>query len=280
MRIILIFTLLSNFLFPVGGLVVFNDGTMIEGDVSNVNENSISITPMGLTFPEEIRMENVDTLRLYDGKLLVANNKVILLYDNGQFYEPGISQDSNYEMYEDYDVEYVIIPNWSINLYTGYPMIRSESLSDTYYDKLNPVIGFSLGSPYGLFLGDFFMNGILEIAYYNFSKEAQEANVQFDGLAYQIGVSPGFFIGETSISLTACTGIYHAGTGFIGGGSVDLPIGSMLINQFEDNDFIENNAEMIESFEIRITGRTNIVQKEEGGGTYWMDAGISFGYEF
>ncbi|MDP6168381.1 MAG: hypothetical protein QF780_00090, partial [Candidatus Marinimicrobia bacterium] len=107
MRIILISVLFSNLLFPVGGVVIFYDGTTIEGDVSNVNDISVYITPMGLTFPEEIRMENIDSLRLYDGKLLVANNKVLLLYGDGQFYETGVSQDSNEEMYEDYDVEYV-----------------------------------------------------------------------------------------------------------------------------------------------------------------------------
>ena len=79
------------------------------------------------------------------------------------------------------------------------------------------------------------------------------------------------------MSLTACTGIYHAGTGFIGGGSVDIPLGSMLINSFEDSNFIEDYEEMIESFEIRLTSRANIVQKEEGGSTYWLDAGISLG---
>ena len=67
MRVILITILLSNLLFPIGGVIIFNDGTTIEGDVKNVNENSIFITPMGLTLPEEIRMENVDSLKLYDG---------------------------------------------------------------------------------------------------------------------------------------------------------------------------------------------------------------------
>ena len=280
MRVIFVTILLSNFLFPVGGVIIFNDGTTIEGDVTNVNESSIFITPMGLTFPEEIRMENVDSLKLYDGKLLVANNKALILYADGQYFEPGLIQDNNYEDYEDYEVEYVLVPNWSVNMYTGYPLIRSESLSDTYYNKVSPVIGLSIGSPYGLFFGDFFMNGILELAHYKFTKQDQEANVQFDGFAYQIGVSPGFFIGETSVSLTACTGIYHAGTGFIGGGSIDLPLGSILINSFEDSDFIEDFEEIIESFEMRLTSRANIVQKEEGGSTYWMDAGISFGYEF
>ena len=80
MRVILITILLNNLLFPIGGVIIFNDGTTIEGDVTNVNENSIFITPMGLTLPEEIRMENVDSLKLYDGKLLVANNKPLILY--------------------------------------------------------------------------------------------------------------------------------------------------------------------------------------------------------
>jgi len=278
MRIILIFSLLSNFLFPVGGMVIFNDGTTIEGDISNVNENSVSITPMGLTFPEEIRMENVDSLRLYDGKLLVANNKVILLYDNGQFYEPGISQDSNDEMYEDYDVEYVIIPNWSLNFYSGYPIVKGATFD--YYDDINPVLGLSIGSPYGLFLGDFFMNVISEIAYYEFNVTNNPDYENFAGIAYQIGLSPGFFIGETSISLTACTGVYHAGPGFIGGGSIDLPIGSYLLNSFEDNDFIQDNSDIVEALEIRLTGRANTVKKTDGTTTYWLGAGISLGYEF
>ena len=280
MRVILVTILLSNFLFPVGGVIIFNDGTTIEGDITNVNENSIFVTPMGLTFPEEIRMENVDSLKLYDGKLLVANNKALIFFANGEYFEPGLMQDDNSEDYEDYEVEYVLVPNWSVNMYSGYPIIRSESLSDTYYDKINPVIGLSVGSPYGLFFGDFFMNGIFELAYYKFTKQDREANVQFDGFAYQVGISPGFFIGGTSVSFTACTGIYHAGTGFILGGSIDLPLGSLLTNSFEDSDFIEDYGEIIESFEIRLTSRANIVQKEEGGGTYWMDAGLSIGYEF
>ena len=269
MRVILITILFSNLLFPVGGVIIFNDGTTIEGDVTNVNENSIFIIPMGLTLPEEIRMENVDSLKLYDGKLLVANNKPLILYADGRFFEPGLSQDSIYEDDGDYEVEYVLVPNWSLNLYTGYPIIRSESLSDRFYDDINPVVGFSIGSPFGFFFENFYVNGIVELAYYNFSKKVGEASSQFDGFAYQIGISPGFFIGQASINLTACTGIYHAGTGFIGGGGLDIPLGSI----FEDNEFFE-------SVEFRITSRANIVQKEEGGSTYWLDGGISIGYEF
>ena len=260
MKIIIILILLSNLLFPVGGVIVFNDGTTIEGDVTNVNASSIYITPMGLTFPEQIRMENVDSLKLDDGKLLIANNRALLLLDNGQFYEPGLVQNEDDVRDEKYDIEYVLAPNWSVNSYLGYPLIKSESLSDKYYDKVSPIFGLSIGSPYGIFLENFYVNGIFELAYYNFSKQSGEVSPQFDGLAIQIGVSPGFFIGETSVSFTACTGIYHAGGGFIGGGSLDIPL--------------------VESIEMRITSRANIVQKEEGGSTYWIDAGISLGYEF
>jgi len=278
MRIILSISLMTSLLFPVGGVVIFNDGTMIEGDVVNVNQSSVSITPIGLTFPEEILMENVDTLRLYDGEILVANNNVRLLYVNGEFVDPAIVPSSNTNDYEDYDVEYVIIPNWSLNFYTGYPIVKASSFD--YYDDINLVYGLSIGSPWGLFLGDFFMNVISEIAYYEFNVTNNPDYANFGGFAFQIGLSPGFFLGQTSISLTACTGIYHAGTGFIGGGSIDLPIGSLILENFEDVDFISDNEEFFEAFEMRVTARSNVVQKEDGGTTGWLGAGVSFGYEF
>ena len=80
MKKILPFLLLTSLLFSVGGVVIFNDGTTIEGDINGVNKNSVYITPIGLSFPEEILMNNVDSLKLYDGKLLVANSQVLLLY--------------------------------------------------------------------------------------------------------------------------------------------------------------------------------------------------------
>ena len=279
MKSIFLFALLNTFLFSIGGTVVFYDGTTIEGDIKTVSDESVYLIPIGLSFPEEILMNNVDSLKLYDGKLLVANNKIILLFNNGEFISPGETVNNTEEDY-DYDVEYVIIPNWSLNIYTGYPIIRAESLSDTYYDDVNPVTGISLGTPYGLFMGDFFMNLITEIAYYNFTKKSGEANIPFDGIAYQIGVSPGFFIGEASLSLTLCTGLYHAGSGIIAGGSIDMPLGNFIINNFSDVSIVDNFEDQIEALEIRLTSRSNIIQKNEGGSTYWADLGISFGYEF
>ena len=278
MRKILLFLLLTSLLFPVGGVVIFNDGTTVEGDINGVNANSVYITPIGLSFPEEILMDNVDSLRLYDGKLLIANSQVLLLYSNGQFMTPEEEKLNRQTAREEYDVEYVIIPNWSLNLYTGYPIIKASSFD--YYNDINPVFGLSIGSPYGIFMGDFFMNAIAEIAYYDFNLINRPDYEPFGGVAWQIGVSPGFFIGETSISLTACTGVYHAGTGFIGGGSIDVPLGYLIIDRYGDVEFVENMEEVIEALEFRITGRSNVVQKTKGGTTGWIGVGISLGYEF
>jgi len=278
MRKILPFLLLTSLLFPVGGVVIFNDGTTVEGDINGVNANSVYITPIGLSFPEEILMDNVDSLRLYDGKLLIANSQVLLLYSNGQFMTPEEEKLNRQTAGEEYDVEYVIIPNWSLNLYTGYPIIKASSFD--YYNDINPVFGLSIGSPYGIFMGDFFMNAIAEIAYYDFNLINRPDYEPFGGVAWQIGVSPGFFIGETSISLTACTGVYHAGTGFIGGGSIDVPLGYLIMDRYGDVEFVENMEEVIEALEFRITGRSNVVQKTKGGTTGWIGVGISLGYEF
>ena len=278
MRKILLFLLLTSLLFPVGGVVIFNDGTTVEGDINGVNANSVYITPLGLSFPEEILMDNVDSLRLYDGKLLIANSQVLLLYSNGQFMTPEEEKLNRQTAREEYDVEYVIIPNWSLNIYTGYPIIKASSFD--YYNDINPIFGLSIGSPYGIFMGDFFMNAIAEIAYYDFNLINRPDYEPFGGVAWQIGVSPGFFIGETSISLTACTGVYHAGTGFIGGGSIDVPLGYLIMDRYGDVEFVKNMKEVIEALEFRITGRSNVVQKTSGGTTGWIGVGISLGYEF
>ena len=278
MRTIILLSFSISFLFPIDGKVIFYDGTSIGGKINSVNQTSVYITPVGLDFPEEILMDNIDTLKLEDGKLLVAGNEVLLLYSNGKFMTPEEEKQKKKVAPQNYEVEYVIIPNWSFNLYTGYPFIKASSFD--YYDDLNPVIGLSIGSPYGVFWGDFFMNAIAEIAYYNFNVINNPDYERFGGMAYQIGLSPGFFIGETSISLTLCTGVYHAGSGFIGGGSVDIPLGDMIMDHYGDIEFIDNLEEQIEALELRITSRANIVKKTDGRTTGWIGGGISLGYEF
>ena len=285
-RKIILLSFSISFLFSIDGTIVFYDGTTVDGQINSVDMSSIYITPIGLDFPEEILVDNVDSLKMDDGKLLVAGNQVLLFYSNGQFTTPGEKNPSNQKVVS-YPVEYVLVPNWSCNLYTGYPLIKASSFE--IYNDSSPVFGLSVGSPYGFFMSNFFVNMIFEIAKYNFNDTSGLR--KFGGWAFQVGASPGFFIGDMSISLTAATGIFHEGTGFIVGGSIDIPLGNIIIENWGDISIVESFEEQIEAFEIRFTSRANIIQKEKrvsdggeildaGGATGWVGAGISLGYEF
>ena len=287
MKIIISLPLITTLVFAYNGKVIFNDGTKIIGQVRSVDNNSVTITPEGLTFPEQIMISNIDTLILDNGELLISANKVQLHLKNGEILNLPVNSNSNAQSKKEaFEIEYVIVPNWSLNFYNGYPIpgLRGESFS--YYDKIFPTLGLSVGSPYGLYIGDFFMNLIAELAYYKFSKSSFEGIAPvdrkdpFEGFAFQIGLSPGLFIGDLSISATAATGVYHAGPGFITGLSVDLPIGSYIMEKYHDSNFITEYEELLESLEIRVTSRLNLVKKNDGLYTYWLGGGISFGYEF
>ena len=281
MKIIISLTLSISFLFPINGKIIFNDGTIIKGKINTVNNTAASITPEGLSFPEQIMISNIDTLKLNDGKLLIASSKILLFFENGEFSDPNkLKENTQKSIKESFEIEYVIVPNWSTNIYTGYPIQRGSGVSKEYITEVNPILGLSIGSPYGIFLGDFFMNIIGEIAYYNFYSPTIKNQV--GGFAYQIGLGPGLFIGDLSISMTACTGYYNPkGLGFITGGSVDIPIGSYLVNKFKNNTFVENYEDYLLSIEMRMTSRANIIQKNDDQGyTEWIDIGVSFGYEF
>ena len=176
------------------------------------------------------------------------------------------------ELEEDDEYDYGIVPNYSLNLYTGYPAVKASSFD--HYDISRPVVGLSVGTPFGYYASDFFINLNLEIFNYIFRRSANDQ--KFGGTALQVGANSGLFIGDVSISLTAATGVFHAGTGFIAGGSLDLPVGGYVTDSFDVPESLEPH---IEAFEIRLTTRANIVQKSDGT-TGWVDAGISFGYEF
>ena len=78
MKIIISLPLIITLAFAYNGKVIFNDGTKIIGQVRSVDNNSVSITPEGPTFPEQIMISNIDTLILDNGELLISSNKVQL----------------------------------------------------------------------------------------------------------------------------------------------------------------------------------------------------------
>ena len=54
--------LISSFLFSIQGVIVFNDETIIEGEVKTIDNISVVITPHGLNFPEEILLQSIDSV--------------------------------------------------------------------------------------------------------------------------------------------------------------------------------------------------------------------------
>ena len=170
------------------------------------------------------------------------------------------------------EYEYGIAPNYSVNLYTGYPVINATSFD--HYDKSRPVAGISIGTPYGYYANDFYVNANIEIFRYIFRRSVNDQ--RFGGTAVQIGLNTGLFIGDVSLSLTAASGVFHAGTGFIGGLNIDLPVGEYILGNFDIN---ESLVPHIEALEVRFTTRANMVHKKDGI-TGWVDGGFSIGYEF
>ncbi|MBT4957890.1 MAG: hypothetical protein HOM78_08870, partial [Candidatus Marinimicrobia bacterium] len=122
---------LFNFLFSIDGKVIFYDGTSVEGKINMVSNSSIFLTPIGLDFPEEILMDYVDSLKLNNGKILVASNTVILLYENGNYINPAEQKQHRKASSQTDEIQYLVTPNWSLNIYTGYPILKASSFD--YY---------------------------------------------------------------------------------------------------------------------------------------------------
>ena len=85
MKLIVTSILLSSILFSIQGIIVFNDQTIIEGDVKTIDNNSVIITPKGLTFPEEILLQSIDSVKINNGMIPIVNGKIFYFYQNGKF---------------------------------------------------------------------------------------------------------------------------------------------------------------------------------------------------
>ena len=85
MKLIITPILLSSILFSIEGIIVFNDQTIIEGDVKTIDNKSVTITPEGLTFPEEILIQSIDSVKINNGMIPIANGKIFYFYQNGKF---------------------------------------------------------------------------------------------------------------------------------------------------------------------------------------------------
>ena len=75
MRLIITSISLTSLLFSIEGIIVFNDQTIIEGDIKSINNISVIITPEGLSFPEEILLQNILALILIISGIFISRKK-------------------------------------------------------------------------------------------------------------------------------------------------------------------------------------------------------------
>tara|TARA_B100000686_G_scaffold350770_1_gene447658 strand:- start:5902 stop:6474 length:573 start_codon:yes stop_codon:yes gene_type:complete len=159
----------------------------------------------------------------------------------------------------DFDSKEELYLNFSFNAYRGVPVYTAKTFEQ--YDRKYPVYGLSIGTPLGFQFGFTYTTLDFEIMKYKFESTQSIGgnNALFEGIAYQVGINSGFFINAASLSVTAATGIYHKGNGFVGGLNIDLPYWGPL--------------------EVRGAVRFNTVQRPDKDYTGWIDIGISLGYE-
>ena len=159
----------------------------------------------------------------------------------------------------DFDDKEELYLNFSFNAYRGVPVYTAKTFEQ--YDRVYPVYGLSIGTPFGFQVGFTYTTLDFEIMQYKFedTKTIVGNKAVFGGIAYQVGINSGFFINSASLSVTAATGIYHKGNGFVGGVNIDLPYWGPL--------------------EVRGAVRFNTVQRPDKDYTGWIDIGISLGYE-
>ena len=163
------------------------------------------------------------------------------------------------------DADDELLLNYSINLYAGYPVYNAEYFDS--FDETSPILGLSVGTPFGFKAGLAYLTLNFEFINYKFTRSIDvegEKNI-YEGFAPHIGFNTGMFINDLSLSFTGATGPYHNDRyGFISGVNVDLPYWG--------------------DFEVRGTLRFNAVPVTQPNGddglSGWMDLGLSLGYEF
>ena len=153
-----------------------------------------------------------------------------------------------------------LLLNWSVNTYVGYPIYKAENF--TRFDDSHFVYGISLGTPLGIKTGLAYSTLDLELINFIFGNTAASdgEDAEFGETVFHIGLNSGMFINDLSLSLTAATGEYKYGTGFIGAINIDLPYWG--------------------DYEVRSTIRFSAVPTDKDITSAWVDLGVSLGYEF
>ena len=149
---------------------------------------------------------------------------------------------------------------YSFNYYVASPIIKSNTLSTFDVFEIN---GVSINTPFILKTGSLDPAIVVELRNYKFEMiEADSVIATFGGsFAFLIGLYKNFTIKGFDIGLSALTGGFHAGNGVILSGDTNLRFGVIPVG-------------------VGTYVRLNVLSKDEGGITGWVDLGISLVYSF
>jgi len=149
---------------------------------------------------------------------------------------------------------------YSFNYYVASPIIKSNTLSTFDVFDIN---GVSFNTPFILKTGSLDPAIVVELRNYKFEMiEADSVIATFGGsFAFLIGLYKNFTIKGFDIGLSALTGGFHAGNGVILSGDTNLRFGAIPVG-------------------VGTHVRLNVLSKDEGGITGWVDLGISLVYSF
>jgi hypothetical protein len=216
---------------------VFYDGTSVEGNINSVDTTSIFLTPIGLSLPEEILVDNIDTLKLNNGIVMIVASEVKQIYKKGEFItlETGeLDGLSNTEYYEEDEEEKSNLEYFSFSAYGGYPLYLRPSLKGS---NSLPNLGFGVQTPY-YELGPVNIAPSAKIMTVGFDFGEGNSNniraIQLSGML-NVDLSPILYFLPENIYLGSEGGLaYHLGWGANYGGGIGITIGGTIDYWFED----------------------------------------------
>ena len=238
MRKILLLNFFICLLFGIDGKVVFYDGTTVEGNINSVDTFSIFLTPIGLSLPEEILVDNIDTLKLNNGIVMIVASEVKQIYQKGEFITLSADPSDSYnqsEYYDEYEEEEKSnLEYFSFSAFSGYPLYLRPSLKGSN-SLLN--LGFGVQTPY-YELGpvNIAPNARIMTVGFDFG-EGNSNNIralQLSGML-NVDLSPILYFLPKNIYLGGEGGLaYHLGWGADYKGGLGITIGGTIDYWFEN----------------------------------------------
>ena len=151
MKNLIVFITTINLAFSINGKITFYDGTSIDGELSSSDTEFVFLIPDGLVMPEKIPVEDIESLKLDNGIILIEDGFAKQIYSNEKF---SIVQkddivkelDSNND-FIDYDLGN--LNYFNLSLFYGIPVYFRPSLLDNDKTPTSlPNIGLSFSLPY------------------------------------------------------------------------------------------------------------------------------------